>query len=225
MAVNVVDEPLMVSDVLHRLGDVSPERVCLNPPPGKATVRDVIRYQDRHNRNFELIDGTLLEKTMGLAESLVASNLSRWLGNFVMDAHQLGIITGADGPMRVLGRQVRMPDVAYISNGRLSNGELPDSKVPRLVPNIAVEVLSEGNTPREMQRKLEEYLTAGVELVWYVDPESRTVMVYRPDATSTLLNATDDLTGEGVLPGFRIAVADLFKSLPSKIPTSKRKKT
>lgn len=223
MAVKVVDEPLMFSDVLHRLGDVPPERVCLNPPPGTATVKDVIRYLERHDRLFELIDGTLLEKTMGLAESMVASKLSRWLGVFVEDVHQLGVITGADGPMRVLGGQVRLPDVAYISNARLSDGELPDSKVPRLVPNIAVEVLSDGNTPREMEKKLHEYLTAGVELVWYVDPASRTVMVYRPDATSTLLKSTDDLTGETVLPGFRIAVADLFKSLPKK-PRVKKKR-
>ena len=223
MAVKVVDEPLMFSDVLHRLGDVHPERVCLNPPPGTATVKDVIRYLERHDRLFELIDGTLLEKTMGLAESMIASKLSRWLGVFVEDVHQLGVITGADGPMRVLGGQVRLPDVAYISNARLSDGELPDSKVPRLVPNIAVEVLSDGNTPREMEKKLHEYLTAGVELVWYVDPASRTVMVYRPDATSTLLKSTDDLTGENVLPGFRIAVADLFKSLPKK-PRVKKKR-
>ena len=75
MAVKELVEPLMFSDVLDQLGGVPPERVCLNPPPGKATVKDVIRYLDRHNRLFELIDGTLLEKVMGFSESLVMVEL------------------------------------------------------------------------------------------------------------------------------------------------------
>jgi Uma2 family endonuclease len=54
------------------------------------------------------------------------------------------------------------------------------------------------------------YLVAGVRLVWVIDPHDRTVMIYRPDAEPELVNIKQDLTAGPHLPGFRIAVAQLF---------------
>jgi Uma2 family endonuclease len=75
-----------------------------------------------------------------------------------------------------------------------------------------VEVLSEGNTPREMQIKLGEYAAAGVKLVWYVDPEAKTVTVYPKgrERGKKVLGEGDTLDGGRVLPGFALPVADLF---------------
>src|SRR5262249_44762398 len=85
-----------------------------------------------------------------------------------------------------------------------------------VAPNLAVEVLSEGNTPAEIERKLKEYFLAGVELAWIVDPFKRTVAVHTaPDRLRTL-SEKGTLDGGSVLPGFTLAVRELFARLPKE---------
>src|SRR5215467_10722255 len=158
-----------VSDLLHQLGDIPPERVRLQPAPGTATEADVVAVHDREKRLCELVDGVLVEKTMGYYESYIAATLIRLLGNFVAE-HDLGIVAGADGMMRLAPGLVRVPDVSFVAWERLPGQRLPRQPIPDLVPDLVVEVLSEGNTPHEMARKLDEYFARGVQLVWLVDP-------------------------------------------------------
>jgi Uma2 family endonuclease len=80
-----------------------------------------------------------------------------------------------------------------------------------VAPDLAVEVLSEGNTEAEMERKLREYFDAGVLLVWYVDPEARTVRVYTSPGEARLLGEEDTLDGGSVLPGFRLSIRGWFE--------------
>src|SRR5438094_87035 len=100
-----------MADLLCHLGGISPDRVRLNPPPGTATVQDVERPE---NKGCELIDGTLVEKSMGFRESLLAAYLSALLGP-VVRGQNLGILTGADGTYEMLSGLVRLPDVAFVS--------------------------------------------------------------------------------------------------------------
>jgi Uma2 family endonuclease len=79
-----------------------------------------------------------------------------------------------------------------------------------VAPNLAVEILSEGNTPPEMELKLEEYRRAGVELIWFVDPESRSASIHRPDGGAERLDENGVLNGDPVLPGFQMALRELF---------------
>jgi Uma2 family endonuclease len=78
------------------------------------------------------------------------------------------------------------------------------------VPDLVIEVLSKGNTPKEMARKLDEYFRAGVRLVWYVNPKKRTVRVYTARNRSVLLLENDTLDGGDVLPGFALSIRDWF---------------
>lgn len=134
------------------------------------------------------------------------------------------MVTGADGTIRVLEKFVRIPDIAYASWDRLPNRRVPVAKVPEVVPNLCVEVLSESNTPAEMSRKLKEYIVAGVDLVWFVDPDTRTVEVFTAPGEWKKLSAKDTLTGGAVLPGFTVLVAELFAGLPPvKKPSTKPK--
>lgn len=218
-----------LDDLLVSLGGISPRRVLFDPMPGTATVKDVIRHRDSPRRRLvELVDGTLVEKPMGYSESLVAQKLGRLLGTFAEDTHKLGVVSGEGGTIKFLGKLVRIPDVAFVAWDRLPNRQVPLAKVPEIVPNLAVEVLSEGNTVEEMERKLKEYFLAGVDLVWFVDPETRTVRVFTSPDDATTLTAKDTLTGDPVLPGFAVPVADLFASLPppakKPAPKPKRKK-
>ncbi len=204
-------EPLeTLADLLDRLGSVPPERIRLHPFPGTATVDDVIRLCDGEPKCLcELVDGVLVEKAMGHQESRLAFLLGQLLQNY-LDKHDLGIATGADGPHQILFNQVRFPDVAFIPYDRIPEDANPATAVPNWIPSLAVEILSAGNTKREMARKLRDYFEAGVELVWYVDPSDRTVRVYHsPEAVVTLTDA-DNLDGEQLLPGFHLSIRDWF---------------
>jgi Uma2 family endonuclease len=196
-------------DLVDRLGDIPSERIRMRPAPGTATAADVIALFDGEKRLFELVDGVLVEKAMGVYESLVAGVLIQLLWNF-LEQNDLGIVLGADGALEVLPDLVRIPDVSFIAWDRLPDEKLPRARIPVLAPDLAVEVLSQGNTEAEMERKLREYFEAGVRLVWYVDPETRTARVYtRPDEVR-LLHEDDTLDGGDVLPGFHLTLRECF---------------
>lgn len=194
------------------LGRVPLERILLDPPPGTATPDDVTRLDNHEDRLCELYYGTLVEKTMGYVESGIGMNIGSVLRDFVRSG-RLGIVTGADGMIRLLGHQIRIPDVAFVSRERLPGGVVPDKPIPDLVPDLAVEVLSDSNTRREMENKLREYFTAGVRLVWYVDPVQRTIDAFTSPTDIHRLSEADILTGGEVLPGFEVKVAELFELL------------
>lgn len=107
----------------------------------------------------------------------------------------------------------RIPDVAFTSWNRLPGRRRPDSPVPLIAPNLAVEVLSRSNTPGEMSAKRQDYFSAGVELVWEIDPAARTVKAYTAPQQFTALGPNDVLDGGVVLPGFTLPVRDLFAEL------------
>jgi Uma2 family endonuclease len=209
-----------LAELLHRLGDIPPERVRFSPLPGTATVADVLQIEAHEDRLCELVDGVLVEKPMGFTESRIAILLGAALQNFVTE-HDLGIITGESGMIRIPSNLVRIPDVAYFAWRHFPHRQLPDEGAPEISPDLAVEVLSKSNTPREMTRKLGEYFSAGVRLVWFVDPTAQTVTVYSSPARSTVLASRDSLDGGKILPGFKLPIASLFKNIGR--PPKKRK--
>ena len=192
------------------LGNVPLERIVFDPWPGTATEADVVRLDDHQDILCELIDGTLVEKTMGYEESAVAMLIGYVLLSFVAP-RKLGIVSGEAGMMRILSRRVRIPDVAFVSFDRLPDRKVPAGPIPDLAPDLAVEVLSDSNTRREMENKLQEYFTAGTKLVWYVDIKTRSVEVYTSPSRVTRLSGGDILRGGEVLPGFEIGVSTLFE--------------
>ena len=204
-----------VADLLAYLGDIPPARIRLHPPPGTATEQDVLDVQARTDRLCELVDGVLVEKAMGFRESFLAIALSAILWGFVKP-RKLGVVTGEDGMVRLASGLVRIPDVAFVSWERLPGRRIPSAPIPALAPDLAVEVLSPGNTPGEMARKRQEYFAAGVKLVWIVDPVARTVAVYTEPEQSTVWQEDQTLAGDPVLPGFTLPLRELFAELDSQ---------
>lgn len=100
-------------------------------------------------------------------------------------------------------------DVTYIS-AELAAATPENARWVDGVPVLAVEILSPSDTQQRITDKLREYLDAGVPLVWVIEPVFRTVTVYRPDREPELFNATQELSGEPRLPGFRVPVAEVF---------------
>ena len=197
------------ADLVERFGAIPLARIRFDPPPGTATEEDVIRIEAEEDKLCELVDGVLVEKTVGTYESYLAMAIGRILGNFVVP-RQLGIVLGADGMMRLAPGLVRVPDVSFVSVGRLPGGRVPREPIADLVPDLAVEVISRSNTPEEMDRKLRDYFAAGVRLVWYVYPESREVHAFTAPDRRDVLKDKDLLDGGDVLPGFQCVVSDLF---------------
>jgi Uma2 family endonuclease len=204
-----------LADLLRELGSIAPERVRWRPLPGTATERDVVAIENRENRLFELVDGTLVEKAMGYRESLLALAVSGYLRAFVA-AKNLGLVSGADGMVRLFPGLVRIPDVAFVSWERIPGRQVPAEPIPDLAPDLAVEVLSPGNTPAEMSRKRKEYFAAGVRLIWEIDAEARTVTIFQPATIQQTLDSQQTLGGDPVLPGLAISLPELFAELDRK---------
>src|SRR5262245_24395399 len=216
-----------MGDLLAQLGDIAPDRVRLKPAPGTATERDLLRIHARTDRLYELVDGTLVEKVMGNLEGSLANWISFLLQRF-LEEHDLGNLAGADAAARLMPRLVRIPDLSFVRWERLPvRGEIPDEPILGLAPDLAVEVLSRGNTPGEMQRKLKDHFLSGVRLVWFVDPKRRTVEVFSAPDQSTVLAEPQTLDGGEVLPGLALPVAEIFRRVPrraeSKRPSTGRK--
>lgn len=209
MASATVEQDQTVADLLDRLGGIPASRVRLVPTPGTATEQDVIDVHDRTNRLCELVDGVLVEKVMGFDESVVSLLLAGSLLDY-LKRHDLGKLVGADGMMRLFPGLVRIPDVAFISWKRYPKKTRKRGEIPTVAPDLVVEVLSKGDTRREMARKLDEYFRAGVLLVWYVDPKRRTVRVFTNRDHSVVLGEDQHLDGGDVLPGFTLSIRDWF---------------
>jgi len=201
-----------LAERLQELGGIVADRVKSTPAPGTASLDDLVYYNDHTKPLCELIDNTLVEKAVGFEASVVAATIVRILGEFVA-RRRLGIVSGADGMFRLLASSVRGPDVAFLSRDRFPGGQFPQEAYPSLAPDLAVEVLSPGNTKAEMMRKRIEYFHSGVRLVWIVDCRSRSVAVYTSPVDVRVLDEEAAITGSDVLPGFECLVAEFFRDL------------
>jgi Uma2 family endonuclease len=201
------------AELLDRLGNVSLERIRLRPPPGTATEADVLAAMEAPRKRLcELIEGVLVEKVTGFRESLLAMFLAELLNAFIRP-HNLGLVSGPDGTIRLFAGRVRIPDVAFVSWDRLPGRRVPTAPIPDLAPDLAAEILSPSNTAAEMALKRQDYFAARVRLVWEIDPDARTVSVYTGPTTVVVLTVAETLDGGAVLPGFRLPLADLFAEL------------
>src|SRR5262245_19691816 len=138
------------------------------------------------------------------------------------EPNDLGDVGGPHATMRLTSGLVRIPDVSFVRWEKLPGRQRPTEPIPDLVPDLAIEVLSEANTPGEMKRKLKEYFLAGVTLVWFVDPRKRTVEVFTAPDSSTTLAEGQTLGGGDVLPGLRLPVESIFARVPRQ--EAKRRK-
>lgn len=101
---------------------------------------------------------------------------------------------------------VRQPDVAV----GIGHRAVPATGWYRGAPDIAIEVLSPGNSAEDIELKISQYIAAGAKLVWIVSPKARQVRVCRADGTAVVLREPQSLNGEPLLPGFTLPLADLF---------------
>ncbi|MBI2875873.1 MAG: Uma2 family endonuclease [Candidatus Tectomicrobia bacterium] len=171
------------------------------------TGEDLLRMPDEGKR-YELVKGELIEMTPpGGEHGECTGRIFRLLDEFV-EEHELGRVGVESG--FYLSRDpdtVRGPDAFFISKERL-DADLEVVGYYEVVPDLVVEVVSPGDTFNEVMDKVNEYLEAGVRLVWIIDTKCRLVVIY-PGGQS--LTEIETLTGRDVLPGFSVPVSRLFR--------------
>jgi Uma2 family endonuclease len=201
-----------LADLLVRLGGVPLNRIRFRPAPGSATLQDVIDAGPREDILCKLVDGVLVQKAPGFLESSLGGFMGMVM-NALVTTRNLGIVTGTSGAFELRPGLVRIPCFAFTDWDRMPGRRCPTAPIPRLAPNLVVEVLRRSNTPGEMVAKRRDYFGAGVELVWEIDPDRHSVVVYTSVSVATTLGPADSLDGGTVLPGFTLAVRDLFAEL------------
>lgn len=162
----------------------------------------------------ELVRGEIVEMPRpGMRHGVVCGNVydpvkawSRATQRGLVAINDTGVITERDPD------SVRGPDVLYISRERLPGGQVPTSFLA-IAPDLAIEVLSPYDVWKDVLEKISEYFEAGVREVWVVDPDDRTVQVFRPDARPRKLADSDTLESPDVLPGFSCSVAAFFEGI------------
>jgi Uma2 family endonuclease len=160
----------------------------------------------------ELVLGRIVPMSpTGGEHGRIEGNFFRALDGFVRPRRLGRVLVGEVGVFtRRNPDTVRGADVAFISNERYARLESTRGFL-RVPPDLVVEVRSPDDSVAALDRKAQEYLAAGVRLVWVADPDRKSVRVHRPGADMRELHAADQLTGDDVLPGFDVAVATLFE--------------
>jgi Uma2 family endonuclease len=211
------------AELLKKLGGIPAERVLLDPLPGTATEKDVLEVERRKGKICELVDGVLVEKAMGFAESFLALRIGFFLQVY-LEQHKLGILAGEHGTLRLWPGLVRIPNISFISWNQLPNRKIPKKAIPELYPDLAVEVLSRKNTKTEIDRKLHEYFRSGTRLAWVVDPRKLSVRVYTAPDQFRLFKEDATLDGGDVLPGLSLPLHEVFAQLKKEPARKKRPK-
>jgi Uma2 family endonuclease len=159
----------------------------------------------------ELVRGEV--RTMapaGFEHGAIIMNLAFLLASHVRQ-HALGVVVGAETGF-VLARGpdvVRGADIGFVRANRIPASGMP-KKFWEGAPDLAVEVISPGDSLEEVEEKVDDYLNAGAPLVWVVNPRRRTITIHRPGRDPQVLRESDTLTGEDMIPDFRCEVRAAF---------------
>jgi Uma2 family endonuclease len=175
--------------------------------PRLMTAEEFLALPDDGTRR-ELVNGEL--RTMSPSRprhGRVAGAIHGNLFQFVRGA-RLGVLFAAETAFRLGPDAVRAPDVAFVRAQRLYEDEDPAAFDG--APDLAVEVVSPGDTAAEIQQKVEQWLRAGARAVWVVYPAGPRLMLHLPDGTARTLGPDDEVEGGEALPGFHIRLRDLL---------------
>ena len=161
---------------------------------------------------FELVNGELEENPMSVQSNLLGGDIYGHLWIWARQVHG-GDVFPQDSLFRCFPNDpglFRKPDVAYVGPGRLSDEQYHEDGSCTVVPDLVVEVLSPNDLASRVNSKVDEWLDAGVRLVWVIDPDTKTVHEYTLAGPTRRYRRTDVLSGGAILPHFSLPLADLF---------------
>lgn len=173
-------------------------------------------FDSPYAESCELIRGRVVPKggkfeidmPTGAKHGAVTDELETRISYFVRQ-NKLGKVFAAETGFILAEGTVRGIDISFVGNEKLAKFGIPESFFPA-APDLAVEVISPGNTSDEIQNKIEEYLSAGTKLIWIVYPKQKMIHVHRQSSVIKILRATDELDGEEVIPNFKCKLSEIF---------------
>lgn len=169
------------------------------------TEADLLSLPD-DGRKYELVNGRLVEVPTGGRHGKISGEV---FGRFYMARpHYVTLYESSTG-FRMVGGNIRSPDVSVMRNERLPEGKSPIGFIDG-APDLAVEVISPSEKPTDILEKISEYFESGSQEVWLLFPERKQVHRYKANLEVEVLNENDILKGEPILPGFEVRVGDLF---------------
>jgi Uma2 family endonuclease len=173
------------------------------------TPDDLLAMPD--GKNFELVNGELVERNVSVLSSLVEGNVFGVLFAYCRERRLGPLFTSSNGIRCFPNDPERIcrPDVSFVKAERFSSSHWKEGFLT-IAPDLVVEVVSPNDLAGELNEKVEKYLAAGIPLIWVINPKVRTVVIYRGDGTIAKLRPQDELSGENIIPGFRCPVAELF---------------
>ena len=178
----------------------------------KLYTVDDLWERSRDGGRYELIEGALVEMSPTGDKRGVVANWVAYLVTAFVEAHDLGEVSAAETGYILFTEPATVcaPDVGFVARERLT--PLTGRYYP-LAPDLAVEVVSPGDSARLLRQKVDRYLQAGTQLVWVIFPDERLIDVYQAGAPTLTLREDDTLDGGAVLPGFTVAAREVFRKL------------
>lgn len=182
------------------------------PAVKPITARDVAGLE--YDNTVEIVEGAWVEREMaGELHGAIATNLILLLGGYVK-ANQLGRVYPGDTTFVLEGnegdiRTMRLPDVSFVSAARVKETEREGFYYQ--APDLAIEIVSPTERTSDTRAKLNDFLQAGSQQVWLVYPATQQVTTYDADGSATTFEVGQSLPGGELLPGFSIAVIEIFQ--------------
>ncbi|MBD2069560.1 Uma2 family endonuclease [Leptolyngbya sp. FACHB-671] len=165
----------------------------------------------RDGHRYELVDGEVLDMgNSGMEHGGIGSLLGGLLAIYVKQ-HKLGIVCDSSTAFTLKTGNKRSPDVSFVAKDRLKGLKRPPRGFFQGSPDLAVEILSPSNTIEEIHDKIVEYFDNDTRLVWVIHPDEKYVLVYHSPEPDRFLRPGDHLDGEDIVPGFSMAVSELFE--------------
>ena len=198
--------------VFDRLSSSPTDQTEPVKPSTLAWTDEAFLHLPDGDRHYEILDGKLIDMgNSGALHGYVCSTLIILLGSHIR-AQKLGAIFDSSTAFTMASGNRRSPDIAFFTTERLRGISPLPSGYLNGAPDLAVEVLSPGNTVAEIDDKLAEYFANGCRLAWIIHPLQRYVLVYRnAQQPDNLLKDSDRLTGDDVVPGFEVSVETLLE--------------
>ena len=157
----------------------------------------------------ELIDGAIIMRPAGFDHERIGAKLLAALATHA-EKEKLGVVCGSSLGCRMANGDVLSPDVSFVASSRVPVAGRASKRFFPGAPDLVAEILSPFDTLAKTQRKLQDYFANGTRLAWVLNPQEKSVLVYRTTAAAKLLRTADTLDGEDIVPGFQLGLTDLF---------------
>lgn len=186
--------------------------IAVNTP---VTPEQLLALPD--SKGLEIVAGKLVQNKVGAESSELAAEIVGLLLQYLREK-RIGRVFVPDASFQCFPHDptmVRKPDVAFLSYDKWPANKRLGAFI-KVAPELAIEVLSPNDVVKEVNDKVNDYLEAGVSLVWVVNEFCRYVEVHSPMEPPRIATLDDELTCEQILPGFRCRVSEIFARLPTE---------